>query len=335
MEIKGRKVLICDCEHTMTLDGKALAKACGATWDDGDQVNTQLCRVQIDNLRAAGIGDQDLLIACTQEAPLFEETLAALVDEGGGEEDASEEDDGAFHARYVNIRERAGWSKEADKAGPKIAALLAEAAVEVAPAPTITLESQGVCLVYGRDEVALDAARQLAGRLDVTLLLSRPEEIVPPRIMDVPIFKGTVTAAKGFLGAFEVLVDDYAPLIVSSRGSLGFEGARDGAASKCDLILDLSGEAPLFPAHEKRDGYFRPDPGSPAAVQKALFDLADMVGGVRKTTLCGFRSRTLRPLTQQGDRLYALLGRLPGGGHSARRRQRGHRSLSLRWLRLL
>ena len=30
MEINGRRILLCDCEHSMTLDGKALAKACGA-----------------------------------------------------------------------------------------------------------------------------------------------------------------------------------------------------------------------------------------------------------------------------------------------------------------
>ena len=282
MEIKGRKVLLCDCEHSMSLDPQALAKACGASWGEGEQLNTQLCRAQIDNLRAAGLSDQDLLVACTQEAPLFQETLEALVDEAAATADSQ------ARARFVNIRERAGWSKQAAEAGPKIAALLAEATVAVTPAPSITLESQGVCLVYGRDEVALDAARQLASRLDVTLLLSRPEAIVPPRVMDVPIFKGTVTAAKGFLGAFEVLVDDYAPLIVSSRSSLAFEAARNGAASKCDLILDLSGEAPLFPAHEKRDGYCRPDPGNPAAIQRALFDLADMVGEFEKPLYVNF-----------------------------------------------
>ncbi|MBE9555237.1 MAG: hypothetical protein IMF08_00135 [Proteobacteria bacterium] len=27
MEINGRRILLCDCEHTMALDGKALARA--------------------------------------------------------------------------------------------------------------------------------------------------------------------------------------------------------------------------------------------------------------------------------------------------------------------
>src|SRR5205814_760153 len=154
-----------------------------------------------------------------------------------------------------------------------IAALLAAAAIEVPPTPGVILRSAGACLVYGRDEVALDAARQLNGRLEVTLLLTRPGEVLPPGVRDVPIHRGTIAAAQGHLGAFELTVDDYAPAIVSARGALQFEPGRDGAAARCDLILDLTGGSPLFSAGQRRDGYFRPDPGNPAAVQRALFDL--------------------------------------------------------------
>ena len=80
----------------------------------------------------------------------------------------------------------------------------------------------------------------------------------------------------------------YAPAVVSSRGYLAFEAVRDGAASHCDLILDLTGDAPLVPAPEKRDGYLRPDPDDPAAVQRALFDLADMVGEYEKPRYVAF-----------------------------------------------
>ncbi|MDH5558405.1 MAG: 4Fe-4S binding protein, partial [Alphaproteobacteria bacterium] len=210
-----------------------------------------------------------VLVACTQEAPLFDE----IADEVGG---------AAAALGHVNIRERAGWSADGAKATPKIAALLAEAALDMPPTPTVTMASEGVCLVYGRDETALAAAQQLAGRLDVTLLLDRPGDIMPPRIMDVPVFRGSVKMAKGHMGAFEIGVDDYAPASVSSRGTLTFEPSRNGAVSKCHLILDLTGGAPLFPAGERIDGYLRPDPGNPAAVQKALFELADMVGEFEK-----------------------------------------------------
>ena len=267
MEINGRRILLCDCEHSMALDGKALATACGAS--GAPEIASQLCRAQIDNFRGEIAKGGEVIVACTQEAPLFGE----VADEAG---------EGAAALGHVNIRERAGWSDDGAKAMPKIAALLAEAAVDIPPTPTVTMESQGVCLVYGRDEVALEAARQLAGRLDVSLLLDRPGEIQPPRIMDVPVFRGTVKHARGHLGAFEIGVDDYAPARVSSRGGLEFEAPRDGAVSTCHLILDLTGGAPLFPAGERIDGYLRPDPGNPAAVQKALFELADMVGEFEK-----------------------------------------------------
>src|SRR3546814_2840472 len=72
----------------------------------------------------------------------------------------------------------------------------------------------------------------------------------------------------GHLGGFGITVNDYAPALPSGRSVLGFDAARNNAFSECDLILDLSGGQPLFAAAEKRDGYFRPDPGDPAAVQR-------------------------------------------------------------------
>lgn len=266
MELNGKTVLVCDCHGTMRVDGGALAKACGATGTS--TVSTLLCRANIGAFEAAVAAEKPVLVACTQEAPLFTETRAAL----GRDADL----------HFTNIRERAGWSQEGDAAMPKIAALLAEAALEIPATPGLTLNSAGTTLIYGRDDVAVAAAQQLAERLDCTLLLDRPGEIIPPRLSEVPIFAGTVAAAKGHLGAFEIVVNNYAPALPYSRRFLEFERARDGAVSRCDLILDLTGGTPLFPAHEKRDGYFRPDPRDPAAVQKALFDIVEMVGEFEK-----------------------------------------------------
>ena len=274
MKINGRTVLVCDCAHTMALDGKALAKACGGEGDAG--VATQLCRAQLDRFEKHVKEAGPLLVACTQEAPLFGEI-------------AEEENPDAAIA-FTNIRERAGWSDEGAQAMPKIAALLAEAAMDIPPTGTITLKSEGTCLVYGTDERAIEAARQLSGSLDVTVLLKSPRDVAPPRIMDVPVFKGTIRAAKGWLGNFEIVVDDYAPAIPASRAVLAFEPPRHGAASRCDVIVDLTGGAPLFPAHGKRDGYLRPDPNSPAAVAKALFEAADLVGEFEKPRYVDFKA---------------------------------------------
>jgi ferredoxin len=165
---------------------------------------------------------------------------------------------------------------------PKIAALLVEAAVAIPPAPVVSIRSNGVALVYGRDELAIEAARRLGEKLDCTVLLGKPASVSPPRIADVPIFKGTIVRASGHIGAFEIVVDDYAPALPASRGQLGFEQAQDGAACACDLILDLSGGAPLFHAPGARDGYFRPDPKDAAAVERAIFEIAGLVGEFEK-----------------------------------------------------
>ena len=158
MKIDGKRLLICDCEGTIPLDADALGKACGS---DAPTVHTQLCRGQLGDFQRAVLEDGPLIVACTQEAPLF---------------------------------------GEAGAAGPKIAALLAEAALDIQPTPSVTMESKGVVLVYGRDETAVEAARQLAKRADVTVLLRAPGEVQPPRVMNVPIFRGTITGAAGHLG---------------------------------------------------------------------------------------------------------------------------------------
>jgi ferredoxin len=274
MELKGKQILVCNCEISMALDGRKLARACGV--DGACEVHTQLCRAQIESFKAAVAGGQPLIVGCTQEAPLFEETRAEF-----GPDTA---------VGYTNIRERAGWAEQGRYALPKIAALLAEATLEAPPTGTVTLKSGGECLVYGRDDVALEAAKQLAPRLSVTVILTRPEDVIPPRQIEVPIFGGTISNVTGYLGAFELTVDDFAPMTVSSRRALAFEPGKDGVAIRFDLILDLSGEAPLFPAHAKRDGYFRPDPGNPAALQRALFDLTDLVGEFEKPRYVDFKT---------------------------------------------
>jgi ferredoxin len=61
-----------------------------------------------------------------------------------------------------------------------------------------------------------------------------------------------------------------------------FGAPRNGAVSHCDLVVDLSGGAPLFPAADLRDGYLRADPADPAAVLGAVLKARDLVGGFDK-----------------------------------------------------
>jgi len=274
MKIGERTVLVCDCAHSIALDGTALDKACGE--GGAPTVHTQLCRAQLDRFEAAVAAGQPLLVACTQEAPLFAEIAAEVAPDTS--------------LTFTNIRERAGWSDEGAQALPKIAALLAEAALPIPPTGALTLTSQGSCLVYGNDERAIEAGRELAKRLDVTILLTSAKDIPPPPVMDAAIFRGRIRSARGWVGAFEIVVDDYAPALPSSRGALGFEPVRQGASARCDLILDLTGGTPLFPDHKRRDGYLRPGPNSPAQVAKALLDIADLVGEFEKPRFVDFKA---------------------------------------------
>ena len=163
-----------------------------------------------------------------------------------------------------------------------MAALLAVAAEPLPDIPFVPLSSEGVALIYGTDERAIEAGKLSAEHLDITVLISRPKTLAAPRVTEFPVVKGTIKSAKGYLGAFEITVDDYAAPAPSSRGELTFGAPRDGAVSRCDLVLDLTGGAPLFSAPELRDGYLRADPGDPAAVLRAVLKARDLVGSFDK-----------------------------------------------------
>ena len=48
MEMRGKRVLVCNCEETMPLDAGRLAKACQAVGATGElELNSQLCRAQL------------------------------------------------------------------------------------------------------------------------------------------------------------------------------------------------------------------------------------------------------------------------------------------------
>lgn len=272
MNTQPRTIFVCSCEETMPLDLAAIAAANpGATVKSGNQLCIgELHRVTQD---AAATG---LTIACTYQAPVFDMAL----------EDAGRQ----APPTYVNIREMAGWSDEAKAAGPKMAALLAVSALPATEPEVVTLASEGVAILYGRDEAALAVAERLADTLDLTILLHGQAALTPPETFDVPIFRGTIRNATGSLGIFTLTVDDFAAPMPSSRGALKFGAARKGATSECEIIIDISGTSPLFPAHDLRPGYLRADPSSPAAIEKLIADARDLIGEFDKPRYVDFRA---------------------------------------------
>ena len=271
MADRPRNVLICSCEDTVPLDGEAVRRVCR---DSVVVEGRQFCRAELERFRKLAAGGAPMVVACTQEAPLFDEVTAGIEGSGG--------------ITFVNIRETAGWSKDSKAAGPKMAALIAASTEPTPDFPFVSLNSEGVTLIYGKDERAIEAANLLKAHLDVTVLIKPEAKVTPMRVTEFPVVMGTVRTAKGYLGAFEATVDEYAAPSPSSREFLEFGPPRNGAVSHCDILIDLSGGPALFSAADLRDGYLRADPGDPAAVLRAVLKARDLTGTFDKPRYISF-----------------------------------------------
>lgn len=200
--------LICNCNDTMPLDGAALAKASGGNQDATQgtaplTVHRLLCRREIGDFRKALDGTDDVIVACTQESPLFTEVAAQT---------ASEQGVMTAPVRFVNIRETGGWSAGARRdpatANAKIAALLAVAALpDPDPVATVDYRSEGTVLIMGPAARALPWAGRLSeAGLDVTVLLGQADGVVGsganPADRAWPVHSGRLASLTGWLGTF-------------------------------------------------------------------------------------------------------------------------------------
>lgn len=257
----AKTLILCDCLGSQQIDAAALDGVGGTSCS---RIHTALCTSQA--ARAAELmADGDTIIACQQERRIFED----LAEELGVEQPA-----------FVDIRDRAGWSDEGAEAGPKMAALLADALLPAATGRSVDVMSEGLCLILGPAERTLPAAERLSDALNVTVLMDEGDELPLDRSFEV--IGGRLRRAEGALGGFRVHLDGLRQLEPGGRGDLSLGAPRDGGQTECDLILDLTGGTPLFPAHHKREGYFRPDPGDPNAVAAAVFEAAQTVGTFEK-----------------------------------------------------
>src|ERR1700751_4494003 len=100
--VDPRSILVCSCEDPIPLDAQALHQSCR-----GGHLVTgrQFCRAELGKFRELVATGAAVTMGCTQESPLFREAVG---------DDAN--------VTFVNLRETAGWSKDAANAGPKIAA---------------------------------------------------------------------------------------------------------------------------------------------------------------------------------------------------------------------
>ena len=255
-------LLVCDCMNSQHIDRDSIAAGAGVVCS---RVYSALCTTEGDAV-AEALRQGSTIIACRQEWARFEEIAA--------------EADTAMPL-LVDIRDRAGWSDEAGQAGAKQAALVAEACLPAHQTAAVDVVSDGRCLILGAPAPALAAAAQLADMLSVTVLSEElPDELAVDRRFDVVI--GRLVRAQGAFGGFRVQIDGMRQLVPGGRGAWQFTEPRDGAESTCDVILDISGRPPRFPADSTREGYLRADPGDREAVAAKIFEASQMVGTFEK-----------------------------------------------------
>ena len=168
------------------------AKALGEALHENLTLHSTLCRRDAGAFQRAIQSGETVVVACTQEQRLFA--------------DLGQQTEGALSPiRFVNIRETGGWSRDAGKASPKIAALLAAAHLpEPAPVPTVTFKSAGRLLIIGALDAAEQAAALVSDVLDVTLFTQGPGNAGGAQARRFPVLGGRITGLAGWLGAFEL-----------------------------------------------------------------------------------------------------------------------------------
>jgi Fe-S-cluster-containing dehydrogenase component len=299
------KTLLCNCNRTMKLDGKAIAGALGESGEP--RIHDALCRQHVAAFEAAVKSGEDLLVACTQEASLF----SALHDDFEGQ----------AAIRFVNIRETAGWGEEGAQAAPKIAALLAAADLpDPEPVPVVNYEAGNNLLIVGPGAAALGWAERLASTLSICVLITDDAQGVElPAERRYPVYSGQVTQLKGYLGAFEVSWAQANPIdleactrcgacvdacpesaisvalqvdldkckshrsCVTACGAvkaIDFARADTARSDKFDLVFDLS-ETPHIRLHELPQGYLAPG-RDPLEQALAAAKLPQMTGEFEK-----------------------------------------------------
>ncbi len=251
-------------------------------------LHSGLCRREAGHFQKAIQGGDDVIVACTQEKRLFTEI-------------ATETEGASSVIKFVNIRETGGWSRDAARAMPKLAALLAAAHLpDPEPVPTVTYKSAGRLLIIGTLDEAERAAAMVGDTLDVVLFTQGPGEKGGAQERRFPVLGGRIDSLKGWLGAFELKwsnnnpIDldlctrcnacltacpegaiglDYqinAELCTSQRdcvkacgvaGAIDFTREPETLSEKFDLVLDLREGAPGSAAGSTTFGQHAPPQG--------------------------------------------------------------------------
>ncbi|MCG7200728.1 4Fe-4S binding protein [Marinobacter pelagius] len=268
----SKTLLLCSCDKTQSFDPEALKAAASA----GQVIAVdQLCGKDMKIAAEHLSGSSEVLIACGQQAALFERLS----------EDIQAEIQHSAPLGTIDIRDRAGWS--APDANPKRlhakqAALMAAAGLPAPVAPVKTIQSSGVCCIVGPTEQAIRMAELVQDELGVTCIVNDSGPIKLPSA-GYDVAKGQLTAAYGALGNFKLEFARLQMLNPAGRGELGYGEMKATARSECDVFIDLRGGAPAFPSHQKRNGYFWADPAKTGELERIALTARERVGEFEKT----------------------------------------------------
>ncbi|MEX2475307.1 4Fe-4S binding protein [Marinobacter sp.] len=267
-----KTLLICSCDRTQSLSPEALQAAAAA-----EQVVAvdQLCGKEMKTAVEHLSGSDDVLIACGQQAALFERLGEDLVAETGH----------AAPLNTIDIRDRAGWSApdaRPDGLHAKQAALLAASQLPGPITPAKVIQSSGVCCIVGPTDQAVRMAELVQDELGVTCIVNDAGPIqLPSASYDVA--RGRLTSAYGALGNFKLEFAQLQALNPTGRGALGYGEVKPTVSSECDVFIDLRGGEPAFPSHQKRNGYFWADLSKPGELERIALTARERVGEFEKT----------------------------------------------------
>jgi ferredoxin len=296
----------------MPFDAKAFAAAAAFS---GASVQTFDAMCQHELAKFGDALDGDVAIACTQESRLLG--------------DAASDSPKVSTIRFFNIREKAGWSKEANFATPKLAALIAQATLpDPEPTTQVSYQSTGQTLIVGSLKDALPIADALKDTVNVSVLVTSANGELPTT-REYPIVSGAKIAMKGWLGAFEASwqQDNPIDLDACTRCNACVKACPEGAIDlsyqidldKCKshrTCVSVCGEAQaidfsrvanaaarsakfdvvlnlteekFFTQHQAPQGYFAPG-ADPVARIKAIAEIATLKGEFEKPKFFNYKS---------------------------------------------